>query len=43
MGKVDKVLVISSGLIIIGQAAESIHLVDDLADAFHFIEEGKRS
>lgn len=43
MSKISKVLVIGSGLIIIRQAAESIHLVDDLADAFHFTEEGKRS
>jgi len=41
MSKISKVLVIGSGPIIIGQAAESVCLVGELAGAFDFTEEGK--
>lgn len=34
MTKISKVLVIGSGRIIIGWVGESIHRVDDFADAF---------
>lgn len=34
MSKMSRLLVIGSGPIIIGQAADPVHLVDDVADAF---------
>ena len=43
MAKISKVVVIGSRPIIIAQAAGSILIVDELADAFHFVEEGERS
>ena len=43
MSELSKVLVIGSRPIIIGQVAGSIHPVDDLADAFRFIEEAGKS
>ena len=43
MSKPSEVLVIDSGRIIIGWVGESIHRVDDFADAFHFTEKGERN
>jgi len=41
MSELSEVLVIGLRPTIIGQAVGSIHLVDDLTDAFHFTEEGE--
>jgi len=43
VSKTSEVVVIGSAPIIIGQAGESILIVDELADPFRFIEEGERS
>jgi len=43
MSELSEVLVIGLGPTIIGQVVGSIHLVDDLADAFHLVEGSKRS
>jgi len=43
MSELSKVVVIGLGPTIIGQAGESLHGVDDFADAFHLVEGSKRS